>query len=179
LWRLGALEWPPGIGEGQLVIGIGLLGALHPEAHCLAGLVELAAAAVDVEQQFGVVEFLRHLLRGLHRGLFVARGEEEDVAPGLEAFALELDQRRDEGRQIVLHVARAAAPDIAVLDHRAERIARPVGGFGLDHVHMARNVDRLLRRRGAAIARDQERGVAEPLDADILRREAARDELLL
>jgi hypothetical protein len=146
----------------------------------LPALVHVAAAAVDVEQQFGIVKLLGERGGGLHRRLLVAGEEQHHVAAGLEALALELDQRGDEGRHVELVVARAAAEQIAVLDHRRERIALPIGGLGLDHVHMPRDQDRLGAvpgLAGAAIARDQKGGVAELLDADIGIGEPAGDEL--
>jgi hypothetical protein len=46
-----------GVGHGQLEIGIGLLGALPGEIERLARrLVESAAAAVDVEDEIGILE---------------------------------------------------------------------------------------------------------------------------
>ena len=51
--------------------------------------------------------------------------------------ALEVPRDGDHHADHVLHVDRAAAPHVAVLDRAGERVHAPVGGFGGHHVEVA------------------------------------------
>ena len=59
-------------------------------------------------------------------GLLVGEDDEHEVAGQLDALALRAQERVHEHRHAGLHVERAAAPDVAVLEPRLERRVRPV-----------------------------------------------------
>ena len=63
--------------------------------------------------------------------------------------ALELPRDREHHADHVLHVDRAAAPDVAVLDGAGERVHAPVGGLGGHHVEVAVDQQRAAVRVGA------------------------------
>ena len=63
--------------------------------------------------------------------------------------------------------ASLAAVEQAVLDHRSERIALPVLGLGLDHVHVRREHHRPERRIAPRPGGDQVRGVVDRHDLDV------------
>ena len=69
--------------------------------------------------------------------LLVRRGGELDRAGERGARALEARQRHGLGRDLVLHVGGAAAPDEPVLDDAAERRHAPLGGVGGHDVEVA------------------------------------------
>ena len=70
--------------------------------------------------------------------------------------------------QARLVVERAAAEIMAVLLAELERIVLPVGGLGLDHVHVRHQQDRLLARRlGRRPADDHRLGLVMVLDDDV------------
>src|SRR5262245_65681478 len=77
------------IGGSQLEISIGFFRALPVELARLTGLlVKHAGAAVDIEHQFRVGEFLGDDLAGLHRRFLVARKLDDDGAAWTIPFAL-------------------------------------------------------------------------------------------
>lgn len=116
-------------------------------------------------------------MAGEHVGLFVAGQGQNNVAAGLKALLFQADQGGDQHHHIELHVRGPAAIDIAVFDHGGEGIAHPVGGLGLDHVHMARQKHGLLAAI-AAIASGQGGGLTDLFDGDIGVGKAARDQRL-
>ena len=169
---------PARVGEGDGEVGVCLLGALDSVAHGLAGLQQ-AAAAVDVQHHLRALQPAREFGGGGHVGLFVARQRQHHVPAGPPALGPQFRQHGDYGRDVELVVRGAAPVDVAVLHHRGERIARPVLGLGLDHVHVARDHDGRLLRVLAGIARDQERRVRERLDGHLGGREATGHQLRL
>jgi hypothetical protein len=168
---------PAGIGHLEPEVDVGLLSALPGPVDRLAGFFRREArGAVDVEHDVRVPEPLGDELGGLHRGLFVARIGHHDAPLRAEALPPELDQRGDRERGLELGVARAAAVDVAVLDHRGERVALPVFGPRLDHVHVRRDHHRPERRVAARPGGDQVRGIVDLHDLDVAFGPAAGEE---
>ena len=81
-------------------------------------------------------------------GLLVRGEDEPDRTPGRAARAHPLADHRQQDRVEVLHVHRAAAPDVAVDDLAGERVDLPVGRDRRHHVGVA--VDQQRRQRGVA-----------------------------
>ena len=166
-----------GIGDGQLEIGIGLLRPLPRPIFRLARfLVEHTAAAIDVDHEFGILQPLGDQRGGLHHRFLVTREFDDDRALRLIARTAQVDERGNRSGAVELHVARAAPEQIPVFDHRRERVALPIGGLRLDHVHMAGDDQRLQFRIAAAPRADQIGGVVHRHDLDIRVRKPARDE---
>src|SRR5450755_1420681 len=69
-------------------------------------------------------------------GLFPAGQCHLDRAFGFVMFLSIADQIIDPNRGLGLHVARAAAIEVAVLLDQCERIARPILPLGLNHIDM-------------------------------------------
>ncbi len=162
--RAGARAVSAGVGGRDLVVGVDLLGGFDVGADRRASVVEarrrlrsgLVTQAASTrsrrccsDEPGGAVEFAAFLVCG--------EGEEE-VAMGLIALAVQAQERGHKGGVGVLHVLRAAAVEVAALFQRAAR-DRCAGRRRrrLDHVHMARGANRLLRRRlgGGVQADDQ------------------------
>ena len=114
----------------------------------------VAAALVDGEVGADVGPLLHqpHQTDGrVGAGLLVALGHEQQVAAGLEALPRQRRHRHRPGHRLVLHVDRAAAPQVAVLIEVAvERRVLPVLGVGGDDVGVAEQG----QRRPLAAARD-------------------------
>jgi hypothetical protein len=102
----------------------------------------------------------------LAAGLLVGHGGEDDVARQL--LAAPGDEGQDTGahRRHVLHVDRAAAPKVAVVDFAGERAVLPPRRVGLDHVDVRVQEQRRLlpgagdardHARAALLARDERR----------------------
>ena len=93
---------------------------------------------------------------------------------GLEALALEPDQRVHEDRGHRLVVAGAAPVEVAVLLHQRERVGGPVLAARLDHVEVGQQQQRLARprppeaRHQVALARRRRQHL------DVVGREAGR-----
>ena len=127
-----------GIGHFELVIVIGFFRAFPCPVKRLAGLfVKRTAHAVDVDDEFGILQFSGDHLAGRHRGFFIAGKFEHDRPARGVARPAHFDQRCCGESGIELHVARPAAEQHAVFDYRGERIALPVFGIGLDHIKVA------------------------------------------
>ena len=131
---------PGGAARGELEPGHALLGgldeieALAPDGGAepsdlpdgLGAALELVAVLLD--QELGA---------GVPAGLLV-RGEAQPDRPvGEPAGALAVPDHRQEHRVEVLHVDRAAAPQVAVLDLAGERVDLPVLGGGRYDVEVA------------------------------------------
>ena len=97
-----------------------------------------------VEQVGPVVD--QPLAAVLAAGLLVGDEREHQVARRHDARAFEVPGDRDHHPDHVLHVDRAAAPDVAVLDRAGERMHAPVGRLGGHHVEVA------VQHQGAALA---------------------------
>ncbi len=73
----------------------------------------------------------------LAAGLLVGDEREHQVARRHDARAFEVPGDRDDHADHVLHVDRAAAPHVAVLDRAGERVHAPVRRLGGHHVEVA------------------------------------------
>ena len=156
------------IGDFQLVVVIGLFRALPgPVKRLAAGLFEQPAAAIDVDDHFRIFQPLRDQAAGLHRRFFIARELEDDRSARAIAGLAHGDQGGRGQRRVELHVAGTAAEQIAVLDHRSEGIAGPVLGVGFDHVHVARDHQRLQPGIAAFPGGDQIGGVVDRHDLHV------------
>jgi len=82
----------------------------------------------------------------LAAGFFVGDAGEDHVAVELALADLLADQDEHLGahRRHVLHVDRAAAPEVAVVDLSAERVVPPLARVGFDHVEVRVEQDRRL-----------------------------------
>ena len=80
----------------------------------------------------------------LAAGLLVGDRREDDVAPQLRARAAQREHHRQLHGDHVLHVDRAAAPDHAVDEIAAERVARPGLRVDGDDVDVAEQDERRL-----------------------------------
>ena len=69
--------------------------------------------------------------------LLVGEDDEDEVARQRDVLAPGAQERVDEHRDAALHVERAAAPDVAVLEPPLERRMRPVLSGGRDDVDVA------------------------------------------
>ena len=70
-------------------------------------------------------------------GLLVGEHDEDEVARQRDVLAPRAQEGVDEHRDAALHVERAAAPDVAVLEPRLERRVRPVLSGRRDDVDVA------------------------------------------
>ena len=77
-------------------------------------------------------------------------GEKDQIAVQNGARALRQQHDHQVCRQLVLVVSRAAPPDVAVLEDRAERVHRPLLALDTDHVGVSHEQNRPL----AAVAFD-------------------------
>ena len=130
------------------VAGLADRGDLHREGALLADGVADHLAAVGERQPLAAA--LVHAVGGSDVGalleqpahpdvrepvLLVGHGDEPQVAARPEAAARQLGHRHRPGRDLVLHVDGAAAPQPAVVvDHRLERRVRPVARVARHHV---------------------------------------------
>ena len=165
-------------GDGVVVVhdravtGAAARGQPHPRHALLGGLDEvqppLAAVAArhgqreaadladrlgDAVEQVGAVVD-QPLAAVLAAGLLVGHEREHQIARRHDAGAFEVPRDGEHHADHVLHVDRAAAPDVAVLDGAGERVHAPVGGLGGHHVEVAvdqqRTAARDRRRRSLA-----------------------------
>ena len=172
-------------GDGVVVVdhrpvpGAAAGGEAHPHHALLGGLdqVERALAAVaarhrqresadladrlgDALEQVGPV-LDQPLAAVLAAGLLVGDEREHQVARRDDAGAFEVPGDRDHHADHVLHVDRAAAPHVAVLDGTGERVHAPVGGLGGHDVEVAVHQQGATRAVGAVAAgRTRCRGLA-------------------
>ena len=169
-----------GVGHFELVIVVSLFRALPGPVQRLAGLfIERAAAAIDVKHQFGARQLLGDHPRAAHGGFFITRELQNDGPLGLVARTAQFDQAGGCQRSIELHIARPAAEQVTVLDHRGERIALPVRRLGFDHVHMPGNHQRLEAGIAARPGSDQVSSIAKRGDLHLAILPSARDQRLL
>jgi hypothetical protein len=100
-------------------------------AHLVEGSDRRAAGGIGEE-----VRSLAHPVQGAGGAarLLVGHGGEDDVASQLGTGAAELEHDRQFHGDHLLHVAGAAAPDLAVDQLATERVARP--GLGVDRHHV-------------------------------------------
>ena len=156
------------IGHFQLIINIGLLCTLPgPVERAPCSFVQRPAAAIDVDHQLRVLKPLGDDLASLHRGFFITRKLQDDCPLGLVTRPAQFDQAGCCHGRVELHVTGAAAIEDPVLNHRGKRIAGPVLGIGLNHVHMARNHQRLQAGIAARPGRDQIGGIVNRSDFDL------------
>ena len=74
---------------------------------------------------------------------FLVGGQGEDeIARGLELFALHAQEGGDEGGVVALHVGGAATVEVAVLFAEDEGVEGPVGAAGFDDVEVSQEEDR-------------------------------------
>ena len=110
--------------------------------------------------------------------LLVGGGDEDEVARRREAFARERGDRDGARRDLILHVERAAAPDVVVGEVAGPGIARPLGGVGDDGVGVGEEAE-----RGAVAALDPGdevrplRHAGVELDLDAVRLQIVAQEL--
>ena len=150
-----------GVGRGQDVALIGLLGGLDAEAEQGAVLEEGAAAGIGVEREIerrGVDPLAGGELGAAPARLLVAGEQDDDVAIGPEALGAQAQQGGGDGDHALLVVERAAAVEIAALLAERERVARPILAARLDHVHMGHEQDRLAARRPRRRPAQDQRG---------------------
>ena len=81
--------------------------------------------------------------------LLVGDEREDEIARRHDARTLQLSGDHDHHADHVLHVDRAAAPDIAVFDRSGKRVHAPVGRFGRHHVEMPMDEQGATRTVGA------------------------------
>ena len=123
---------------------------LQPADLLLGHLDRVEALAADVEREAAeLAERVAHPLEQLGMlldeelraevaaGLLVGEDDEHDVARELHALALRAQEGVNEHRDARLHVERAAAPDVAVLELGLERRVRPVLAGRRDDVDVA------------------------------------------
>src|SRR5580700_4344320 len=120
---------------------VSLLRCLDPEIEALAvGVFARSAVRVDgelsVDKRPVLSEQIRHAVL-LLADFLVGRERDDQVALRYELLLLQPNERGGNRRILVLHVARAAPVEVAVLLGEAERWQRPVLGFRLDDVEMA------------------------------------------
>ena len=160
-------------GDGVVVVheravaGLAAGGEPHPGQALLGGLHEVEAQVVadgdaeaaDLADRLGAaleqVGVLVDQPAGaeLAAGLLVGDVGQHDVARRLDAGAGPVaDQRQDHGVH-VLHVDRAAAPDVAVALLAGERVDAPLGRIGGDDVEVAVHEQRRAARRSAPAMR--------------------------
>ena len=149
---------PPGVLRFEAEARYDLLARLHGTGDALAAL-ELRVAAVHVPAELGVDEVAAVPEQPVHAVVvgarFLAGGEgEDDVTVGHQAIPLHLDERRDEDRRAVLHVARPSSIEEAVLLGERVRVDAPVGATGGDDVEVGEEEDR-LPPAGAADSRHE------------------------
>ena len=99
------------------------------------------------QEVLGIVQQVRTVLDDppgarLAAGLLVGGGEEDDVARGGLAGALQRDERHQLGDRDALRVERPASVDVAVLPHAAERRHAPGTRVGRDDVEVGEEDDR-------------------------------------
>ena len=155
------------IGKADLEIGIGLLARLQLIQDGLALFAQQSAAAIAVEQHFGVLILRRQRARRRHVGFLVARQQQCHGSTRLPSFLLQLRQRRDHHRDIIFIVLRPAAEDIAIVLDRDEWVARPVLGISLHHIHMPDHQQGLERRIPPLDCRGESRRLAHRRDNHI------------
>ncbi len=88
-----------------------------------------------LHQPIGPVEFA---------AFFIGGERQNQVALGLVALAMQAQKGSHQRGVGVLHVLRAAPVVVAVLLDKLEGIGGPVGGQGLDDIHVAEKEDWLL-----------------------------------
>ena len=132
------------IGGGKAEVGVDFFGGLDVGFHGLA-VIEIDAAGVGVDDECGVDEvavIFDEPVRAVEvAALFIGGEGEDEVTLGLVAFAVQAQEGRDEGGVGVFHVLGAAAVVVAVLLVELEGVRVPVGGEGLDDVHVAEEED--------------------------------------
>jgi hypothetical protein len=107
-----------------------------------------AAALGHRELRVDLVEVLAdHVVDAdaLGIGLFTRLREKNDVSIQLQPRPFQQQHGHEIRRQHRLVVLGAAAPDVAVLDHRAKRIDRPLLALHADHVGVSQDQQRPLR----------------------------------
>ena len=114
-----------------------------------AELDPLAAALVDrVVDPDGVGMVLAEPLEAVVvADLLVGRGDEDEIARRREALAGERGDRDGARRDLVLHVERAAPPDVVVGEVAGPRVARPLGRDRRRRCRCARGSRARARRR--------------------------------
>ena len=147
-----------GVGDGELVVGVELLAGVDGEDGGFA-VVQLHAAAVGVEDEFGVDQVAVVLDQPVDAvrlaALFIGGEREDDVAVRTEAFALQAEEGLDQDGVGLLHVLGAAAVEVAVfLGDELEGIGGPVVAARFDDVEMADEQDGLLAAC-AVVAHDE------------------------
>jgi hypothetical protein len=122
----------------------------HPADALLAGLDQVQPLSPDLDGEAthladrlgAALEQVRTVLDEpvgalASAGLLVGREHERDGALRHDAGPLTGTHHRQQHGVEVLHVDRAAAPQVAVLDLAGERVDRPVGGLRRDDVEVA------------------------------------------
>ena len=136
-----------------------LLGGRAEVEGAAAELDALAAALVDrVVDPDGVRMVLAEPLEPVVLAdLLVGRRDEDEVARRDEALACERRDRDRARRDLVLHVERAAPPDVVVGEVARPGVARPFGRVGDDGVGVREEAER------GAVAAAQPRDEVHPL----------------
>jgi hypothetical protein len=125
---------------GDLEVGVDLLGRFDVGDHG-AAVLEFDAAGVGVDDVGRVDEVAVMLDEPLGSvelaALFIGGEGKEDVAPGLESLAMNLQKCPHQRGIGVFHILRATAVKVAVLFNELKRLGGPVGAESLDYVHVA------------------------------------------
>ena len=154
LSRVGTRAVSAVVGDFQLETEVDLFGGLHGHVDGLA-VLDVAAAGIGIDAELGVDEvamLFDEPIDAVGRAAFLVGGEGEDeIAGGLEVFALHAQEGSDEGGVVALHVGGAAAVEVAALLAEDEGVEGPIGAAGFDDVEVSEEEDG-TRGAGAAEA---------------------------
>ena len=134
----------------------GLLANLERVDHAAVGELDAhATALVDrvITLEIGPLPEEPGHTDLFHAVFFIGLRDQEQVAAGLKARAGKMRDRDTPRRELVLHVARAAAPDVAiVVKVSTKRRVRPILGVSRHHIGVAH------QRERRAVARTRQAG---------------------
>src|SRR5712672_4486078 len=136
-----------------------LFACLHGDVLYFAVLGDNFAAFIDgiTGGEFVPVPGDQGLDAGFSACFFVSSGQKNNIAIEASVRTLQRDEGGQVGCQHGLVVQSATAVNIAVFHDRTERVHRPAGTFGADHIHMSDQEQgaRRIGNGGAAQAGDQ------------------------
>src|ERR1017187_10316465 len=132
------------VGDFQFEAEEDLFGGLHGHEDGLA-VLDVAAAGIGVDAELGVDEVAMlsdEPIGAVRAAAFLIGGEGEDeIARGLEVFALHAREGGNEVGVVALHVGGAAAVEIAILLEEDEGVEGPVGAAGFDDIEVSEERD--------------------------------------
>ena len=139
-----------GVGDFEFETQVDLFGGLHRHVDGLA-VLDVAAAGIGVDAELGVDEIAMLLdqpIDAVGGAAFLVGGEGEDeIARGLELFALHAQEGSDEGGVVAFHVGGAASVEVAVLLAEDEGVEGPVVAARFDDVEVSEEEDGARGRR--------------------------------